>query len=82
MSIRGSSFELISLSLTGVLVLEFDGVTCLEIGFAEEVLTLISLNVFHWWQLGHLPIHFAESNPQLSHTYAVLSFAIAVQKYK
>lgn len=36
----------------------------------------ISLNVFHLPQLGHLPIHFADSCPHSLHTYAILSFAI------
>ena len=35
-----------------------------------------SLKVFHWPQLGHLPIHLALSCPQFSHTYATFSFAI------
>ena len=37
---------------------------------------LSSLNVFQCPQLGHLPIHFADSCPQSEHTYTVLSFAI------
>lgn len=45
--------------------------------FADEAEPkFISLNVFHWPQLGHLPIHLADSCPQLLHTYAVLVFAI------
>ena len=36
----------------------------------------ISLKVFHCPQLGHLPIHLADSCPQLLQTYAILSFAI------
>ena len=39
--------------------------------------TLISLNVFHCPHAGHLPIHFADSCPQLEHTYIVLSLAIS-----
>ena len=42
--------------------------------------TLISLNVFHCPQAGHLPIHFDDSWPQLEHTYAILSFAIMATK--
>jgi len=36
----------------------------------------ISLKVFHCPQLGHLPIHFVDSCPQLLQTYAVLVFAM------
>lgn len=39
---------------------------------------LISLNVFHRPQLGHLPIHLGDSCPHSEHTYAILSFAISV----
>ena len=39
--------------------------------------TRISLKLFHSPQLGQRPIHFKDSCPQLSQTYAVLSFAIA-----
>ena len=35
---------------------------------AVSAATRISLNVFHWPQLGHLPIHLADSCPQLEHT--------------
>jgi len=43
-------------------------------------LTFISLNVFHWPQAGHLPIHLGDSCPQLEQTYAVLSFAMMATK--
>ena len=39
---------------------------------------LISLKVFHCPQAGHFPIHFADSCPQFSQTYAILSFAISL----
>lgn len=39
-----------------------------------------SLNVFHCPQLGHLPIHFGLSCPQLLQTKAILSFAISKTK--
>ena len=42
----------------------------------ESAAILISLNVFHCPQLGHLPIHLALSCPQLLQTYAILSLAI------
>jgi hypothetical protein len=41
--------------------------------------TLISLYVFHCPHAGHLPIHFADSCPQLEHTYIVLSLAISLE---
>lgn len=39
---------------------------------------LISLKVFHCPQAGHFPIHFADSCPQFSQTYAILSFAMSL----
>ena len=50
---------------------------CRRAPLATTGATRISLKVFHCPQLGHLPIHFTDSCPQLSQTYAVLSFAMA-----
>ncbi len=85
-SILGSSFELISLRNSGRFLLpptvpRTD--TAADRAAIEPVSAdiFISLNVFQRPQLGHLPIHLADSCPQWSHTYAVLSFAIMSQKY-
>ena len=43
--------------------------------------TLISLKVFHCPQAGHFPIHFADSCPQFSQTYAILSFAMSLNYF-
>ena len=54
---------------------------CAAVFAAIEPVSLairISLNVFHWPQLGHFPIHFVDSCPQLLHTYAILSLAISM----
>jgi len=79
-SIRGSSFADISLRYCGLFLWSNPLTRAFAADFAarepESLEILISLNVFHSPQLGHLPIHLADSCPQLSHTYAILSLAI------
>ena len=53
-----------------------DGLVVAVAALGADAATLISRKVFHCPQLGHLPIHFVDSCPQLSQTYAILSFAI------
>ena len=72
-----------SLSFTGRLRERADEVVYVKSpdeDFADEAEPkFISLNVFHWPQLGHLPIHLADSCPQLLQTYAILDFAICTK---
>ena len=80
-SIRGSSFADISCRYRGLFeVPATDSLTdcAADLAAIEPVspAILISLKVFHCPHEGHLPIHFADSCPQLEHTYAILSFAI------
>ena len=79
---RGSSFAEISRKRMGRLW--FDDIAERTDWAAERAAfvpvsaeTLISLYVFHCPHAGHLPIHFADSCPQLEHTYIVLSLAIS-----
>ena len=76
MSMRGSSLAEMSRrrSTLAALLPLADMVPADLPGRVGAVLTLISLNVFHRPQAGHLPIHLADSCPQFSQTYAVLSF--------
>ena len=80
-SMRGSSFA--STFEIGIGVLRADEVlpnpptNCRFPPPATAGATRISLKLFHSPQLGQRPIHFKDSCPQLSQTYAVLSFAIA-----
>ena len=88
MSMRGSSCDEMSFSRSTLPVANAED--CAEVplfrpflvspSLGEELATLISLNVFHWPQAGHLPIHLADSCPQLSQTYMILSFAILLAK--
>jgi hypothetical protein len=89
MSIRGSSFELMSRNRSTLPACKADDwadVPALNPPLAAAVLgvelgaTFISLNVFHCPQAGHLPIHFGDSCPQFEQTYAILSFAIMCAK--
>lgn len=82
-SIRGSSCEDISFRNIGLAPL-CDIARCISTAALRAAKlpvsadTRSSLKVFHCPQDGHLPIHFADSCPQLLQTYAVLSFAIIV----
>ena len=79
MSMRGSSCEGMSLSFTGRLLLVAEWLWLNRLPEAlscDDVPMCISLNVFHCPQLGHLPIHFVDSCPQLLQTYTVFVFAM------
>ena len=45
-----------------------------------EVLKIAVLSAHGRMDIGHLPIHFVDSCPQFSQTYAILSFAM-LQRY-
>jgi hypothetical protein len=79
---RGSSFAEMSRRRMGLFLLLLFALTdwAADLAAIEPVspAILISLKVFHCPQLGHFPIHFDDSCPQLEHTYAILSFAITL----
>ena len=85
-SILGSSFADISLRYNGLfLPFVYDALTVVAAERAAKLplsfAILISLKVFHCPQAGHLPIHFADSCPQFSQTYAILSFAMSLNYF-
>jgi hypothetical protein len=79
MSMRGSSCDDISFSRSTLFwrsCRPADAAADVATACFRVSATFISLNVFHWPQLGHLPIHLAYSCPQFSQTYITFSFAI------
>src|ERR1051326_9151336 len=63
---RGTSAHVISRKRTGD--------DSQEAGLFTTGVVRSSANVFHCWQAGHRPIHFAEEDPHSWHTYCVLAF--------
>ena len=88
MSMRGAS--LVGISFSNMALLR-EPIPCLRTALTSfaalralccpaSLAMRISLKVFHCPHDGHLPIHLADSCPQLSQTYAILSFAIYNRK--